>query len=169
VTFTCNPKWPEIQNALNKNFAETVEDRPDIVCKVFKCKFDILMKMLTEKHILGLCIAYMYAIEFQKRQYPHGHITLILDIADHPRSGEDFDKIAQAVIPNKETDPQLYKAFSNFMMHSPCEQLALPCWDKEQLCCSKHFPFAFVDVTAINDLMGRIEWHCPNDGHYIEK
>ncbi|CEF61709.1 Helitron helicase-like domain-containing protein [Strongyloides ratti] len=33
ITFTCNPKWPEIINSLPKGFKAT--DRPDIVVRVF--------------------------------------------------------------------------------------------------------------------------------------
>jgi hypothetical protein len=38
ITFTTKPKWPEIQEFL---FAgETVQDRPDLACRVFKLKYD---------------------------------------------------------------------------------------------------------------------------------
>jgi hypothetical protein len=56
ITFTCNPNWPEITRELAKNNLNTV-DRPDIICKVFKIKFDHLMKDLTKKHMLGKVLA----------------------------------------------------------------------------------------------------------------
>ncbi|GFS22312.1 hypothetical protein ElyMa_005105000 [Elysia marginata] len=34
ITFTCNPKWPEIISALNPQ--EQACDRPDLSCRIFK-------------------------------------------------------------------------------------------------------------------------------------
>ena len=42
ITFTCNPNWTEITKELREN--ETVQDRPDLVARVFKLKKDQLMK-----------------------------------------------------------------------------------------------------------------------------
>ncbi|QHO43495.1 uncharacterized protein DS421_5g163260 [Arachis hypogaea] len=35
ITFTCNPKWPEVEDFLN-NRELNPQDRPDIICRVFK-------------------------------------------------------------------------------------------------------------------------------------
>ena len=35
VTFTCNPNWPEIQEALLQQLGQYVNYRPDIVAQVF--------------------------------------------------------------------------------------------------------------------------------------
>ena len=43
ITFTCNPKWPEITRALDGKYGSKSEDRPDIVARVFKMKLDCLM------------------------------------------------------------------------------------------------------------------------------
>jgi hypothetical protein len=56
ITFTCNPTWPEITRELVKKNLKS-QDRPDIVSKVFKIKFDELMIDLTKKHILGKVLA----------------------------------------------------------------------------------------------------------------
>jgi hypothetical protein len=56
ITFTCNPNWPEITRELAK-FNLKPQDRPDIIARVFKIKFDELMKDLTKRHILGKVIA----------------------------------------------------------------------------------------------------------------
>ncbi|MCH93422.1 helicase-like protein, partial [Trifolium medium] len=56
ITFTCNPTWPEITRELAKNNLKP-QDRADIVAKVFKMKFDLLMKDLTKKHVLGKVLA----------------------------------------------------------------------------------------------------------------
>ena len=68
ITFTCNPNWPEVHRELNKNNLKS-HDRPDIIARVFKMKFDELMKDLTKHQILDKILAYMYIIEFQKGVY----------------------------------------------------------------------------------------------------
>ena len=52
ITFTCNPKWPEISRFLQKRGLKT-EDRPDILTRVFKIKLDSLLKDIKEKRIFG--------------------------------------------------------------------------------------------------------------------
>lgn len=52
ITFTCNPKWPEITRFVQKK-GRRPEDRPDILCRVFKIKLDELVKDLKEKKIFG--------------------------------------------------------------------------------------------------------------------
>jgi hypothetical protein len=42
VTFTCNPKWEEIADALRFEPGQIAADRPDIVSRVFKMKLDAL-------------------------------------------------------------------------------------------------------------------------------
>ncbi|KAL6491794.1 hypothetical protein OROGR_034159 [Orobanche gracilis] len=52
ITFTCNPKWPEITRFVNKRGLRA-EDRPDILCRVFKIKLDQLVNDLKDNHIFG--------------------------------------------------------------------------------------------------------------------
>jgi len=52
ITFTCNPKWPEITRFV-KERKLNVENRPDIICKIYKMKLDNLMDDLTKNHIFG--------------------------------------------------------------------------------------------------------------------
>jgi len=47
ITFTCNPKWPGI-NRYCQAIGLSVDDRPDIVARIFKIKLDSLMKDLTD-------------------------------------------------------------------------------------------------------------------------
>jgi len=67
ITFTCNPNWSEITRELGKHNLKP-QDRPDIISRVFKIKFDELMKDLTKKHTLGKVMACMLII----------HIILLL-------------------------------------------------------------------------------------------
>jgi hypothetical protein len=56
ITFTCNPNWPEIQRLLNPMNLKA-HDRPDIVTRVFKMKFDELLADLTKKGLMGNVLA----------------------------------------------------------------------------------------------------------------
>ena len=56
ITFTCNPIWPEIIKVLAKLKLSPI-DRPDIVSRVFKIKFEQLLTDLTKNHLLGKTIA----------------------------------------------------------------------------------------------------------------
>ena len=49
ITFTCNPKWPEVTRYLKK-YNLTTEGRPEILCRVFKMKLDNLIGELTKKN-----------------------------------------------------------------------------------------------------------------------
>ena len=65
ITFTCNPRWTEIQNELA--IGQQSFDRPDLCSRVFNMKLKELMKDLCERHVLGIVIAKIHVIEFQKR------------------------------------------------------------------------------------------------------
>ena len=52
ITVTCNPKWPEITEALHSS--QNAQDRPDLISRVFNMKLkvildDILKKIFLEK------------------------------------------------------------------------------------------------------------------------
>ncbi|XP_072064404.1 uncharacterized protein [Arachis hypogaea] len=119
ITFTCNPKWPEVEDFL-KNRELNAEDRPDIVCRAFKAKLDILIKNIRANKIFGKVCAVVYTIEFQKRGLPHAHILLFLHKDDKYPTAEDIDKIISTEIPDKELDPEYYEDVEKHMMHGPC-------------------------------------------------
>nr|KAJ0221167.1 hypothetical protein LSAT_V11C200062880 [Lactuca sativa] len=52
ITFTCNPKRPEIKRFL-KDTSLQPEDRSDILCRLFKIKLDAFIKDLRENQIFG--------------------------------------------------------------------------------------------------------------------
>ena len=51
ITFTCNPKWPEIQNALYPG--QTPSDRPDIVARVFKMYLKDMLRLIIKLEFFG--------------------------------------------------------------------------------------------------------------------
>jgi hypothetical protein len=97
VTFTCNPKWKEIIDALFPR--QTAKDRLEFVTRVFNLKLDALLKDI-KNSVLGNVIAKIWVIEFQKRGLPHAHILLILDEVSKLRIAEDYDSMVSVEIPD---------------------------------------------------------------------
>jgi hypothetical protein len=56
ITFTCNPKWPEIQRNLMPG--NTALDEPDLVDRVFAIKLKELMELIKKGQIFGEIVAY---------------------------------------------------------------------------------------------------------------
>ncbi|GKD34570.1 DNA helicase PIF1, ATP-dependent [Tanacetum coccineum] len=65
ITFTSNPKWPEITKILSYMPGQKAHDRPEIGTHVFKMKLTALLEDLTRNKIFGACRADVYVIEFQ--------------------------------------------------------------------------------------------------------
>ena len=61
---TCNPKWPEIPKHLKPG--ETVENRPDLVSRVFQLKKNQFLDDLIKGKIFGESVAHLWVIEHQK-------------------------------------------------------------------------------------------------------
>jgi len=56
ITLTCNPNWLEIRRLLAPlNLKAT--DRPDIISRVFKLKYEQMLSDLTKNHLLGKIVA----------------------------------------------------------------------------------------------------------------
>ena len=62
ITFTCNPKWKEIQDNLLPG--QTAVDRHDLVARVFRQKVIKLMDMIRKSEIYGPVQAFMYTVEW---------------------------------------------------------------------------------------------------------
>ena len=156
ITFTCNPKWPEIQKYIPKGCSSG--DFHDIVCRVFHLKLKELMKDLTKRHIFGRAIAWCYSIEFQKRGLPHAHILLIIDRADGVANPSDVDQMVSAEIPDPTTYPELHKKVMDYMIHRKCaNRPRAPCKDKDGNC-SKKFPKPFREETIFQPEGGYPEY-----------
>ncbi|XP_024006604.1 uncharacterized protein LOC112083106 [Eutrema salsugineum] len=167
ITFTCNPKWPEITRHLKRHNLKQ-DDRPDICTRVFKMKLDDLMHRLTKENVLGVVKAAIYTIEFQKRGLPHALIVLFLEAGHKLPTGDDIDKIICAEILDKDIDPALYEIVGDVMMHGPCGA-----WNKDSVCmaegkCTKYFPKPYSPITKIDDV-GYLIYRRRNDKKVIVK
>src|SRR6266542_4549762 len=116
VTFTYNSKWLKIIRVLLPY--QITADRPDLIVCIFYQKLQELLKDLCDKHCLGKVIAYVYIIEFQKRDLSHAHILLILVSKDKIRSTMHYDTIISAKISNPTTHFLAYKTVFSTMIYS---------------------------------------------------
>ncbi|XP_019190610.1 PREDICTED: uncharacterized protein LOC109185068 [Ipomoea nil] len=167
ITFTCNPKWPEIERYLDgRNLNAT--DRPDIICRLFKMKLDALIKEIRSGEVFGKVTAVIYTVEFQKRGLPHAHILLFLSHNDAQTLCQNIDLIISAEIPDRGMDPEYYKIVEEFMIHGPCGHLRhnSPCMVKGR--CSKYFPKKFVPVSGF-DQDGYPIYRRRDNGQMVDK
>lgn len=98
ITFTCNPKWPEILAELFPG--QQAADRPDLASRVFHLKLTELLDDLRKREVFGKVLGLVQVIEFQKRGLPHAHILLIVHPDDRPQVASDLDKYISAEIPD---------------------------------------------------------------------
>ena len=165
ITFTCNPKWDEIQDALLPG--QSAQDRPDLISCVFYQKHKDLMHLILKKHIFGKVIGHVYVIEFQKRGLPHSHILLILDSQHKPTNIGDYDKLVCAELPDKDMFPDLYKIISHSNIHGPCGSLnsKAPCMVEGK--CRHRYPRLFSESTVLDD-SGYPTYMRRDDGRFVE-
>jgi len=90
ITFTCNPKWKEIVDALLPG--QDARDRPDLLSLVFELNYKRLLALITKLDVFGRYAGHVSVIEFQKRGLPHVHLILWLHKCDRPLSPQDYDK-----------------------------------------------------------------------------
>ncbi|KAH1099477.1 hypothetical protein GYH30_034899 [Glycine max] len=95
LNFTCNPYWPKIQRSVSA-LNLTIQDRPNIVTRIFKLKLE---------QLIGLS---------------HAHILIFLHPANKYPSPTDIDTVILAEIPDAIEQPKLYECVKYHMMHGPC-------------------------------------------------
>ena len=150
ITFTANPKWPEIERELWPG--QDAKDRPDLVSRVFALKVESLLHEVRHNNVFGRCTGLVYTIEYQKRGLPHLHLLLFLSPDDRRRYTDpsDIDHVVCAEFPSAEMDPtgDLGRTVASHMLHSACGPnfTDAPCWKEGR--CSKHFLKPFLDETA---------------------
>ncbi|UYV63493.1 hypothetical protein LAZ67_2004302 [Cordylochernes scorpioides] len=148
VTFTCNPRWTDIVENLLPN--QNPSDRPDLVARVFNLKLQQLLHEIVSQHVLGVVIARVHVVEFQKRGLPHAHMLFMLR-EDKPRDRDAIDMLVCAEIPSPTMQVQLYDMVRKHMIHGPCGNFNLhsPCMSDGK--CTKDFPKSFLQLTEANN------------------
>lgn len=75
-TFTCNPKWPEMAEALEVEPGQRPHNRADIAVRVFHMKLDEYLSDIKHGKAFGPVVAALHTVEFQKRGLPHAQILI---------------------------------------------------------------------------------------------
>ena len=148
ITFTTNPKWPEITRELFPG--QKAIDRPELTDRIFHAKLKLLLQDLTSKNVFGNAVAWMHTVEFQKRGLPHAHILIILRPDCRLHNADDYDRIVSAEIPDPKKYPELHRLVKQFMIHRPCGRRSRqPCMKKGY--CKHNFPKDFMQFTQSNE------------------
>ncbi|XP_039967476.1 uncharacterized protein LOC120779344, partial [Bactrocera tryoni] len=165
ITFTCNPKWPEVIQNIERY--QGPEMRPELIARVFKQKLNELMDDISQRNVFGKVKYYLNVIEFQKRGLPHAQILVALHEEDVIREPSEIDLVVCAEIPNKEAEPELYEIVSKCMIHGPCGVLnsSSPCITDTGIC-SKNYPKTF-HANTLSNVNGYPQYRRRNDGNKI--
>ena len=148
ITFTANPNWREITEALLPG--QSASDRPDIVARVFHLKVASLLDDIMNKKVFGEGVAYVYTVEYQKRGLPHIHLIVFLHPSARLSTTDRIDQFVSTEFPDEKEQPLLHELVKTHMVHGPCGIAHyLPCLnDKKE--CSKGFPKPFQQETEIS-------------------
>ena len=142
ITFTCNPRWPEVQEQLLPDQSAT--HRHDILARVFRLKIAHFTQLVMKSRIFGAVRCYIYTVEWQKRGLPHAHFLFWLQTKIH---ANEIDSIVCAELPDPDVDGELFDIVKKHMVHGPCgfHNSKSPCM-KDGKCC-KRYPKPFVKET----------------------
>ncbi|KAM0912338.1 hypothetical protein ACQ4PT_012850 [Festuca glaucescens] len=88
-TFTCNPKWPEITEALSVEPGQKSHNRADIIVRVYHMKLAEYLNDIRKGRAFGKVVAVLHTVEFQKRGLPHAHILIWKDREERGESYAD--------------------------------------------------------------------------------
>lgn len=166
ITFTANPRWPEIIENLLPGQQPT--DRPDLIARVFCLK---VQELLTDirNGILGPYAGHVYTIEYQKHGLPHMHLLLFIRASVKFDTPERVDEVVCAEIPDPSWDPTgvMRDLVTAHMLHGPCgaDNPGAACMVRRSvdgpLVCSKRFPKRFTDRTILHE--DRYPEYCRRD------
>ncbi|XP_072053051.1 uncharacterized protein [Arachis hypogaea] len=193
ITMTYNLEWDEIKREVTP-IGLKAEDRPDILCRVFKIKFDGLIDDLKEEKIFGKILGYksvfmqcfikilccntlliclfqfsdVCTVEFQKKGLSHAHILLFMSNEFKSQTPDDIDKHITAEIPDENERPNLHGAFQNYMVHGPCGPYNKnsPCMNNGS--CLNFYPKEFRQRTLIDEA-GFFKYRRTDNGRTMKK
>ena len=160
ITVTSNPNWPEIKEACRIKFEDCTslsliaQDRPNLVTRVAKLKFDKIIEDLDNKQVFGKVAAFVYTIEFQKRGLPHVHLLLIMRPEEKIHKPKELDDLVSAEIPDDD-DSYLHELVIKWMIHNPCGDLNknATCMvnKKEKIKCRFNFSKSFQERPTLEE------------------
>ncbi|KAM0836290.1 hypothetical protein ACQ4PT_062431 [Festuca glaucescens] len=105
-TFTCNPKWPEITEALSIEPGQKPHNRADITVRVYHMKLAEYLRDIRTGVAFGKVAAVLHTVEFQKRGLPHAHILIWQDKENRGEvSPASIDSFISTEIPDPVEDP----------------------------------------------------------------
>ncbi|KAM0832575.1 hypothetical protein ACQ4PT_064805 [Festuca glaucescens] len=169
TTFTCNPKWPEITEAISVEPGQKPHNRADITVRVYHMKLQEYLAAIRRGEAFGKTVAVLHTVEFQKRGLPHAHILVW---QDKEKRGEVtpalIDSFVSAEIPDPVEDPLGYALVAEFMMHGPCGEHNPKCPCMKDGVCSKKFPKSFQDETSVDEA-GFPVYRRRNNGRFVMK
>ena len=158
ITLTCNPNWPEIVRELLDG--QTAFDRPDITCRVFHTKLEIILKLIRQGDIFGRDhpVEYeMRVIEFQFRGLPHAHV--VMRLGGLPNDDDALaiaawvDRHISATMPELPDDPNVstdedrsYAELVQSHMTHQCRRGVNGCLNERNEC-AKGFPKPITEAT----------------------
>jgi hypothetical protein len=169
LTFTCNPKWREIADALCFEPGQQPCDRSDLVIRVFHMKVDEFIVDIRQGVTFGPVLAILYTVEFQKRGLPHIHCLVWLAAGAKEIDVSVVDNFICAEIPDVNTDPLGYALVDEFMIHEPCGESNRNCPCMKNNKCSKKFPKSFQDETTIDDFGFALYMRRDDDRHVVKR
>jgi hypothetical protein len=117
MTVTADPNWPEIQAELLPG--QTAADRPDLVSHVFRAKVAAIIDDI-KNGVLGVSVAHVFIIEFQKRSLPHMHLIIFYYHDSKLKTLEDINSLLSVELPDPNTESELYHLVVKYMVHGPC-------------------------------------------------
>ena len=115
ITFTCNPKWEEIQAELM--LGQSHYDRHDLSARVFRQKLIKLVDAITKGHVFEPARCWMYSIGWGKRGLLHAHILIRLKGKIKPAQTES---VISAELPDPQQDRRLFDVIIKDVVHDPC-------------------------------------------------
>nr|GEU29273.1 DNA helicase [Tanacetum cinerariifolium] len=146
ITFTCNAKWPKIEEYIKPFPLLTTADRADIIDRIFKRKVRDYINFVRDSNTFGDVTG-----EFQKRGLPHCHSLLWINATSRVQQDVDVDKYVCVELPNPISDANTYAVISELMIHGPCGYAnpSAACM-KDDSHCNRNFPKPYCDKTYID-------------------
>ncbi|XP_065664680.1 uncharacterized protein LOC136086314 [Hydra vulgaris] len=102
--------------AIIKKYDQTANDRPDLVNRVFKLKFNNLLNDIF-KHAFREVVTYVHVIEFLIRGLPHVHNLLHFANDDKLETAHDINNLISAEVPGPIVNRDLYNVVKTCMIH----------------------------------------------------